>query len=131
MNNEGLVKIPSGYNNNIAWNFNHIIIVQQILCYKLSNLKVDFPEEVIKRYSKGGKPDKKYILKDFELCRTIALTTVQKLKKDYENGVFKDYHEYQTSYNAKLTRIEEAITFNNVHEGLHLGYIMAIKRVLG
>ena len=30
---EELNEIPEGFNNNIAWNFGHVIISQQMLCY--------------------------------------------------------------------------------------------------
>ena len=52
------------------------------------------------------------------------------MEEDYHKGVFKTYNEYTTSYNVTLNNIEKAIMFNNVHEGLHLGYIMALKKAL-
>ena len=35
---EQLNKIPVGFNNNIIWNITHIVVVQQMLAYKLSGL---------------------------------------------------------------------------------------------
>ncbi|MCB0460976.1 MAG: DinB family protein, partial [Flavobacteriaceae bacterium] len=31
-----LNKIPQGFKNNIAWNVAHLLVTQQLLCYKLS-----------------------------------------------------------------------------------------------
>jgi hypothetical protein len=35
-----------------------------------------------------------------------------------------------TSLNVELDNIEKAATFNAFHEGLHFGYMMALKRVV-
>ncbi|MFT7612776.1 MAG: hypothetical protein ACI9J3_001742, partial [Parvicellaceae bacterium] len=40
------------------------------------------------------------------------------------------FTEYTTSYNITLKTVEEAIAFSNMHEALHLGYAMAIKKAL-
>ena len=53
-----------------------------------------------------------------------------KLESDYSNTIFSNYNSYTTSYNITLSSIEEAIQFNNVHDGLHFGYIMALKKVI-
>ena len=45
----------------------------------------------------------------------------------YDNGVFKGYTPYATSLNVTLSTIDEAISFNAFHEGIHLGYILAMK----
>ncbi len=60
----------------------------------------------------------------------MLVETVDMLKQDYADKEFGPYKVYTTSYNITLNTVEEAITFNNVHEGLHLGYIMAQKRTL-
>ncbi|MGB0885566.1 MAG: DinB family protein [Chitinophagales bacterium] len=122
--------IPKGFNNHIAWNFNHCVIVQQLLCYKLSGLEIDLDSELIKRYSKGSAPTEEILEADIELCKVLLVKNIHKIKEDYEKGIFKTYKEYSTSYNITLKCVEDAIRFNNVHEGLHFGYIMALKRAL-
>ena len=52
------------------------------------------------------------------------------LIEDYNNSIFQNFSEYPTSYNFTLNSVEDAIQFNNVHEGLHFGYIMAIKKAI-
>ncbi len=127
---ESLTNIPKGFNNNIQWNFCHTILVQHLLCYKLSGIPFDIEPEVINRYSKGTKANPNMLKSDFEFFKTIALTSVEALERRYNKNVFKVFNPYSTSYNITLNSIEEAITFNNVHEGLHVGYILALKKAL-
>ena len=127
---EQLHTIPNGFNNHIAWNFNHIVVVQQLLCYGRSDLPIELDIDIINRYSKGSKPSSEVLEKDFLLCKLLLLKNIDKIEQDYNVGKFKIYNEYTTSYNITLKSIEEAIRFNNVHEGLHFGYILALKRAI-
>lgn len=130
LNNEQLTKIPEGFNNNIQWNFCHTILVQHVLCYKLSGIPFEINEELIERYKKGSKADASMLNADFEFFKSIALNSADELERNYNKKVFKSFNEYPTSYNVTLTSIEDAISFNNVHEGLHFGYILALKRAI-
>ncbi|MCH5598459.1 DinB family protein [Niabella ginsengisoli] len=51
-----LNKIPDGFHNNIAWNFGHIVVTTQGLCYRLSGLPLNIDSSIIDRYKKGTKP---------------------------------------------------------------------------
>ncbi|RMG65283.1 MAG: hypothetical protein D6722_16080 [Bacteroidetes bacterium] len=53
------------------------------------------------------------------------------MRADYEAGRFTAYRRYETSYGVVLASIEDAIRFGNVHEGLHLGYMMVQRRAVG
>jgi predicted ribosome quality control (RQC) complex YloA/Tae2 family protein len=56
---------------------------------------------------------------------------VDELIEDYYGKRFgKAFQPYETSYGLKLNTIEEAIRFNNVHEAMHLGYMMSQRRSL-
>ena len=59
------------------------------------------------------------------------LSTIQQTKTDYNNGKFTDFQEYVLSTTGNtLTKVEEAISFNLFHEGIHFGYIMALVKAL-
>jgi hypothetical protein len=47
---------PEGYSNNLIWNIAHIIVVQQMLVYKLSGLPMMISDEMVEKYKKGTKP---------------------------------------------------------------------------
>ncbi len=127
---EQLNKIPEGFRNNIAWNVAHLAVIQQLLCYKLSGLKITVSEEMVEKYQKGTSPKSDMTQQELETIKTLFLTQVDTFKEDYNNNVFKTYNSYPTSANVILNNISDAIEFNNFHEGIHLGYILALKNLV-
>ncbi|MDN3670045.1 DinB family protein [Echinicola jeungdonensis] len=61
-----LNQIPEGYNNNIIWNFGHIIVTQQLLCNKFSGLPLLIDEDILDAFRKGSKPEKKSAVKSWK-----------------------------------------------------------------
>ena len=122
--------IPDGYNNNLIWNAAHAVVTQQLLCYALSGVEVKVPKDIIDDYRKGTKPKKALTQNEVNQVKEWLELTVDWVEADFEAGLFKSFNEYSTSYGVKLNSIEEAIIFNNVHEGMHLGYIIALKKHL-
>ena len=59
-------KIPNGFNNNIAWNIAHLVVTQQLLHYKLSNLNCLCSDDLISMYKKGTLPTKNFTEEEFE-----------------------------------------------------------------
>ncbi|MCF6295653.1 MAG: DinB family protein [Flavobacteriaceae bacterium] len=125
-----LNKIPKGFSNNIIWNIAHTIVTQQLLVYNLSGLPIIISEEMIESYRKGTKPERDLTQAEVDEVKRLLFSTIEKTKEDYNNGVFKTYNEYTVSTKSTLTNVEEAIAFNNFHEGIHLGYILALKKSL-
>ena len=54
---EELNEIPAGMNNNIAWNFGHVISAQQGLCNALSGIPLFVPAELTEAFKKGTRPE--------------------------------------------------------------------------
>jgi len=127
---EQLHAIPKGFKNNIAWNVAHIVITQQLLHYKLSGLDCLCPDELIEEHKKGTLPTKKFTEEEFEEVKDLLAGLPDTLEEDFEAGIFENYTEYPTSTGFVLNSIETAITFNNFHEGIHLGIIMCIKKLV-
>lgn len=124
---EQINAIPEGFNNNIVWNFVHLIATQQRLVYLLSGTPYVAPEDIVEGYKIGTKPEQPVTQLQLEEYKQLLLTTVDQMEQDYEQGVFgSDFKTYTTSYKVTLTTVEDAINFNNVHEGLHYGVIMTL-----
>lgn len=127
---EELNKIPQGFNNNMIWNIAHLIASQQVLVYKLSGLPTLISNEMIEMFRKGSRPERDLTQKEVDEMKGLLFSTIEKTIEDYKNGVFKSYQSYTTSTNSTLTNVEDALTFNIFHEGIHLGYILALKKSL-
>ncbi len=127
---EQLNTIPEGFKNNLIWNLAHNVVVQKSLVYALSGNKTNLPKELSIQYRKGQKPDRYADLAEVKLWKELAISTVADLEQDYNMGLFQQYKEYKTSTGFHLTGIDEAITFNNFHEGLHYGIAMSIIKLV-
>ena len=125
-----LNKIPDGFKNNITWNLNHLLVTQQLLCYRFSGLEVAIDEEMIDNYKKGTEPKGFISKEEFEMIKIQFLLLVDRFIKDFDTAVFREYKPYTTSAKVTLNNIQDAIEFNNFHEGIHLGYILALKKLV-
>ncbi len=124
---EELNKKPQCFNNTIIWNIAHVIVTQQLLIYDLSNLPMLVSDEMVSKYRKGTKTENDVTQDEVNIIKRLLFSTVEQMEKDYEKGVFKIYNTYTTSTNSTMSCVEDAIAFNNFHEGIHLGYILALK----
>ncbi len=127
---EELNKVPKGFNNNIIWNIAHTIVTQQLLVYNLSGLPMLLSEEMVAAYRKGTKTERDLSQDEVNLVKGLLFSTIEKTKEDYLNKFFQSYTEYTVSTKSTLSNVEEAIDFNNFHEGIHFGYILALRKSL-
>lgn len=125
-----LRKIPEGYSNNVIWNFGHLAVTQQLLHYKLCKLPLYVDEDIVTMYGKGSSPKNWAREADIHQIRNWLTEFPMKLSEDYGKKIFKEYNPYTTSAGITLHSIEDAIRFNNFHEGIHLGYVLSMKKHL-
>jgi len=123
-------KIPKGFNNNIAWNLGHLLVTQQLLCYKFSHLECEINKSVIEKFKKGTAPSFKVSKEELNAFKKQFFQLPTLLTENYKNGIFIEYSPYTTSINVTLNSIEDAIEFNNYHEGIHLGIILQLKKLV-
>ena len=125
---EQLNLIPEGFSNNLAWNFGHVVVTQQLLVYGLSGLPLAIEAEYVDKYRKGSRPTGLVSSDEIAMLREKCSETMKTTFEDYEKGIFKTYKQYTTSYGMTLSNADEAIIFNNVHESLHLGTCLDLRK---
>ncbi len=123
--------IPGGFNNNLIWNLGHVLVTQQLLVYVPAGQPMHIEDALIEKYRRGTKPDGKATLTELERLRHLAGTTIDLLEADLAAGILGNYEGFTTGIGVKLTSAEEAIRFVPLHEALHYGYAMALKRMQG
>jgi len=127
---EQLNKVPEGFNNNIIWNYAHIISAQQLLCYRLAGLPFVVDANFIEMFKKGTKPESFIDEEQVSHVKRMCSATIDKMIIDLNDSVFGNFQEYTTSYNVTLASIEDAVKFVSVHDSLHYGYAMALRRMV-
>lgn len=125
---ESLNAIPPKFSNNLIWNVGHILVTQQLLLYKLSGVSCRVDNEMIEKYRKGTKPEGVVSQEEIDFIIQQLVITADLARVDYQNKHFGDYAAYPTSFGVTLHSIEDAITFNNMHESMHLGTMIALKK---
>ena len=127
---EQLNTVPKGYRNSIYWNIMHVVVTQQLLVYGLSGLPMLIDSQLVEAFRKGTKTEEDASQKDVDNLKGLLISTVEQTQKDYAAGIFTNYTTYTVSTKSTLTNVEEALEFNNFHEGIHLGYILAMKNTI-
>ena len=125
---EQLNGIPQGFNNNIAWNFGHIVVSQQMLCYVRAGLTPHIEDQFIKKYQKGTRPESFVTENEMAALKSYAFSLIEQLKADLKADKFTGYTTFATQFGVELTGISDAIAYFATHDTLHLGYSMAIAR---
>ncbi len=127
---EQLNTIPEGFSNNLIWNIAHVVVTQQLLVYKLSGLPMMISDDLVEKYKKATKPEQFATQSEVDEIKALLLSTIDQTEKDFENNVFKNFTEYPTSTGFVLKTVEDAMDFNKFHEGLHLGIMMSIRKLV-
>lgn len=121
--------VPEGFNNSLLWNLGHVWVTQKMLHYGLSGLPLGIDDELVNQFRKGSKA---IVWSEETLLKIKAdfLQSVDVLERDLSSDIFKEFRSYNTSYNVELTSLEDALWFNNMHEAMHLGYMLAMRKCI-
>lgn len=124
--------VPVGFKNNLIWNMAHVISATDGLVYRLNGLPVKMPESFKLAYSKGSQPEKAVDQSFVDEIKHLLLNQVDEIQAEYNSGLFpsRTVQEYPTSYGNTLVSIENILEFIQLHEGLHYGYMLALKKLI-
>lgn len=125
---EQLNKVPQGFNNNLIWNAAHIIASQQSLIYTSSNLPMNISQEFFDKYKPETKPTGPVSQQEVDEVKTLLLSMADLTEADYKNGKFITYNERTTRTGFHLGNLQDALQFVLFHEGLHMGYMMSLRK---
>jgi hypothetical protein len=127
-NLEQLNFTPPKFSNNLIWNIGHIIAAQQSLVYRSSNLPMNIPDDFFEKYKPGTRPGEPVSQNEADEIRTLLTSMIDQTEEDLKNGKFVTFNERTTITGFHLGNLQDALVFNNFHEGLHLGYMKSIAR---
>jgi hypothetical protein len=127
---EQLNTIPKGFNNNIIWNVGHLVAAQQGVCYRRAGLPLQVDEAFFAMYKPESKPERSITQEEVDQIKEMLFSTLEKFEDDYPQQRMADYPAWVTRYGVNINCLDDAVNFLPFHEGLHLGYVMALKRLV-
>lgn len=127
-----LNKIPEGFNNNIIWNFGHIVVSTPILCYVRTGIWADSSSiPFVEAYQKGTKPTYAVSTAEVNELRELAVSTIQLLEKDFHKGLFQEIQPFNTAtFGTTIDNFTELLATTIGHDNVHYGYAIAQKRII-
>jgi hypothetical protein len=128
---EELNKVPEGFNNNIIWNIAHLVAAQDNICYAKAGLPLkNVSPEYFEAYKPGSKPERALSEDEIADIKTLLFSSVDQLEEDLKKNIFSNYTGWKTRYDFDMNSIDDGLILLPFHEGLHFGYILALKRAL-
>jgi hypothetical protein len=125
---EQLNKIPPGFNNNLIWNIGHVVATQHALVYALSGLPIAIPPHIFETYKMGTKPERDVTQDEADEIKRLLLSQVDQTEADLRNGKFTSFTGKVTATGFHLDTLTDALEFNNYHEGMHMGYMLSLRK---
>lgn len=132
LSTDQLNQIPTGFNNNLAWQLGHVIVSQQILCYRLAGKDFVINNDLIDRYKNGSRPEQYIDEQEIDLLKGYLISTIDQLEKGLDSGLFDQFNAYTISTFPGLTleNIHDAVAFVVAHDALHYGCSTSLKRLI-
>ena len=132
LSHEQLLLVPQGATNNVLWNIGHIVLSHYRLAYRPSGGTVPVPQTWEGWFLPGTSPDKwgatgpsiGNVLSEFE-------AQTDRIESDFRRGAFENYKPFKLKSGFTLDTIAEALSFNVMHEGIHIGAIIALRHQMG
>lgn len=122
--------IPEGQNNNIVWNAAHLIAVQQTLVNRRSGYQYTEDKFITKEFLPGTAPTGDLDKETVAHIKDRIVANALDMEKAYNDGLYAEYTPFETRTKIELATVEDAINFELMHTGLHLGYIISYLNVL-
>ena len=127
---EQLNFIPEGFNNNIVWHMGHVVASQQGVTYLKSGSELRIPQHIFDEFKSGSKPERTYSAEEIQNIKSLFFSTLDTFKEDLDNGYFENYVPFTTRYGVELADMKMVTEFLPYHEGLHIGFVSALKKMV-
>jgi len=125
-----LLRTPSGWNNNILWNIGHVITDQCNMIYLPCGLPSPLPAEYNALFDPGTSPAGWHTVPNASKALECASNLQTQIQTDMRGNRFETYSPMKLDDGVVLSNVEEAVSHCNLHEAIHLGVIMALRRAV-
>lgn len=126
-----MLAIPEGREDNILWNVGHLLCSLSRLTYVFSGQPLPIPEDYLRLFGKGTSATAWDDAPDIEEVLGHFNRLPHRIEEDFNAGLFESYKALEIVPGKTIASVEEAVNFHCFHEGLHIGMIITLKKLLG
>lgn len=128
-------RIPEGFRNHIRWNLGHLYVVQERFAFQYVGLPLHMPDGFKEQFEYGTTP-----LSPPPGVTPPTLPELEALLRDQSQRIRDALVDrmqelvdppYTTSAGFVLGSLEQLLSFNLYHEGMHVTVIRLYKKLLG
>lgn len=124
-------KIPASFNNNIAWNYGHIIVSGYLLAYVSTGIQTTIEIPLVDKFRKGTKPEAVVTKEEIDILKKSSDDFLALLEQDITNQLFANIKPYATqTFGVELHTIEDLLTTIFGHDVLHYSTATTFKRLV-
>jgi uncharacterized damage-inducible protein DinB len=119
--------VPQGFRNTLRWNLGHILTVQENLVFKLSGETFRLPESYPALFNNGTSPA------DWQTAPPSLETLKQQLAEQpqrIKDALASRLEDKLVQPFKGIETVSGIIGFTLYHEGVHTGYMMAMRKLL-
>jgi hypothetical protein len=130
LSEEQLLRVPDGFKNNILWNLGHAITDNCSMLYPPTGKEIPVPESYLGWFAPETSPADWTTTPNHEEILITGQSVLDKLVDDCVSDRMEEYEPLRLGDNAVLDNIAQAIAHCNIHEGIHLGIIMSLRKLV-
>lgn len=125
-----LLEVPEGLRNSIVWNLGHLVLDNCDMLYRPAALEPPHPQSFLPLFDAGTSPaDWSEPPSVPEVLDAFRAHPAQ-LARDIAEGRFATFNPALVKSGWPVADFDETLAYSTVHAGIHLGAVMAIRRLV-
>lgn len=123
--------IPNGFNNNIAWNFGHMIASGYGLAFVSTGVNASLDIPLLSKFKKGTKPEAPVTQEEINTLKDLADQFPLALEEAIKADRFQNIKSYTTqTFGLPMDTLESVLITIVAHDTLHFQTARMYNRIL-
>jgi hypothetical protein len=125
--------MPPGWKNNMYWHLGHLVAVPELITHGMLGEEMRVPAEYRELFGARTMPADwgERDLPDYDELLEDLSGHVEGFFDEFTGRLDDKFPESRTiGIGVEFRNIADTVTFSSVHDGIHLGMVMALKRDL-
>ncbi|BFT73473.1 DinB family protein [Paenibacillus sp. P36] len=126
-------QIPNGFRNSIRWQLGHIYVVMERYAFQYMDLPVQLPQGFKEQFEYKTSPlttPADIVVPTLSELKFLLKNQIERISNELGNRLQDNVTPYTTSAGMKLESLEQFLSFNLYHEGMHFSVIKIYKVLL-